>query len=284
MGASSVGWARIRDGAGTLTRVITYDRAGLGASPPAADDRGVAALTGDLARVIGPEPVVIVGHSLGATIARYLAMARPELVAGLVLIDPIPDRWVLRHAWWAEPFGRFGYWFLAELARSGLIDTLLTLPLFSGITRSSTSPDVPLTPDERAALAAEVRSPLSHRTAGREFSGLLHSRNLLRGLEKSVITVPLTVLSAGQTHPLGAALRRDATAWHARLVATSAQGRHVVVDNGGHSIPRFQPALVVAAIAELLDRIAVRPSPAVDQDLDAVQDPGQAEAQRGILT
>ena len=267
MGASSVGWARIRAGANALTRVISYDRAGLGTSPPAADDRGVAALAGDLARVIrasGPGPVVIVGHSLGATIGRYLALARPELVAGLVLIDPIPDRWVLRHADWAEPFGRFGYWFLAELARHGLIDSLLTLPVFSGITRSSTSPDVPLTQQERTALAAEMRLPLSHRTAGREFRGLLHSRNLLRRLEKSVITVPLTVLSAGQTHPLGAALRRDATTWHARLAATSTHGRHVVVDNGGHSIPRFQPAVVVSAIAELLDRIAAaEPRPAI---------------------
>jgi pimeloyl-ACP methyl ester carboxylesterase len=282
MGASSAGWSRLRDGIAAVTRVVTYDRRGLGASPPTTGSRGVAALAADLAHVIACAggPAVVVGHSLGATIARHLAATRADLVAGLVLIDPIPDRWVLRHAWWAEPFGQAGYLAMESLARLGLIDVAMGLPLLRGVTRSSTSPLAALTDTERAVLADEMRRPESHRTARREFGGLLHSRAELRAMTAyPAIAVPLTVISGEQTHQLAARLRRIATAWHAYLVRASPDARHVIVDDGGHCIPRYQPDLVVAATSELLARVEVaawtharRPRPAGDREVHAAHD------------
>jgi len=278
MGASSAGWSRLRDGIAAVTRVVTYDRRGLGASPAGPGSRGVAALAADLAQVIGCAggPAVVVGHSLGATIARHLAATRPDLVAGLVLIDPIPDRWVLRHAWWAEPFAQAGYLAMEGLARLRLIDVAMALPLLRGVTRSSTSPLAALTDAERALLAEEMRRPVSHRTARREFGGLLHSRAELRALTAHpAITVPLTVISGERTHPLAARLRRIATAWHAHLVDASPNARHLIVDDGGHCIPRYQPDLVVAATSELLARSvgpwahARRPGPIGDREVHA---------------
>lgn len=284
MGASSAGWSRLRDGIAALTRVVTYDRRGLGASPAAPGSRGIAALATDLAQVIerAGGPAVVVGHSLGATIARHLAATRPDLVAGLVLIDPIPDRWVLRHAWWAEPFAQAGYLAMESMARLGLIDVAMALPLLRGVTRSSTSPLAALTEADRAVLADEMRRPLSHRTARREFGGLLHSRAELRALTLDpAIAVPVTVISGERTHRLASRLRRIATAWHADLVQRSPDGRHVIVDDGGHCIPRYQPDLVVAATSELLTRVAPptrsvgswtharRPGPAGDREVHA---------------
>jgi pimeloyl-ACP methyl ester carboxylesterase len=279
MGASSAGWSRLRDGVAATTRVITYDRRGLGASPVGPGGRGIAALAADLAHVIGCAggPAVVVGHSLGATIARYLAATRADLVAGLILIDPIPDRWVLRHAWWAEPFAQTGYLAMEGLARLGLIDVAMALPLLRGVTRSSTSPLAALTDADRAALAAEMRRPESHRTARREFGGLLHSRAELRAM--TAITVPMTVISGERTHPLAARLRRIATAWHEQLVHAGTDARHVIVDDGGHCIPRYQPDLVVAATSELLTRVrmrswthARRPGPTGDRQVHAAHD------------
>jgi pimeloyl-ACP methyl ester carboxylesterase len=45
-----------------------------------------------------PKPLVVVGHSMGATVSMELAATRPDLVAGLVLIDPVmvPPKLVLR--------------------------------------------------------------------------------------------------------------------------------------------------------------------------------------------
>jgi pimeloyl-ACP methyl ester carboxylesterase len=196
-------------------------------------------------------PSVIVGHSLGGTIARHLAGTRPDLVAGLVLVDPIPDEWVLRHAGWAGPPGALMYLAMQATAHIGLIDTLTALPVGRAIVRSSTSPLAALTDDERDRLAAELRRPGQHRAARAEFTGLLHSQAQLRALAAHPSAVPLTVISGTKTHRLGMALRRKATAWHARLAEA---GRHIIVKDGDHFIPRYQPEIVRDAVTELLAR------------------------------
>ncbi|MBV5245477.1 MULTISPECIES: alpha/beta fold hydrolase [Mycolicibacterium] len=63
-------------------------------------EANVAALTALLdAEAEGPVvgPVVVVGHSFGGAIALNLAAARPDLIAGLVLLDPavgLDGRWM----------------------------------------------------------------------------------------------------------------------------------------------------------------------------------------------
>lgn len=259
LGASSAGWSRIRDSLAAMTVVVTYDRSGLGASPALPGGRDVRSMTEDLAHTIeiaGTGAAVVVGHSLGATLARHLAAVRPDLVAGLVLIDPVPEQWVLRHARWAAPIGETAYLVLAGLARLGLFDTTTRLPVLRGITRSSTSPLAALTDGDRDLLAKEMCRPGSHHAARREFSGLLRSRQELRAmLANLAVTVPLTVISGGRTHWLASRLRWSATAWHAELVERSPGARHIVVADGCHCLPRYQPDLVTAATAELLGRV-----------------------------
>ncbi|HEY4017286.1 MAG TPA: alpha/beta fold hydrolase, partial [Pseudonocardiaceae bacterium] len=68
LGASSVGWSGLHARLAESTRVISYDRAGLGASRPSPGHRDLTALTADLAEVIataGAGPAVLVRHSLG---------------------------------------------------------------------------------------------------------------------------------------------------------------------------------------------------------------------------
>lgn len=70
-------------------RVIAYDRAGYGASDAAPVDLDLQ--LGDLIAVLevaGPGPCVLVGHSWGGLLAQLVSWARPELVSGLVLVDP----------------------------------------------------------------------------------------------------------------------------------------------------------------------------------------------------
>jgi 3-oxoadipate enol-lactonase len=78
-------------------RVIAYDARGHGASSPAAggrDEYGYEHLGRDLEAVLdglGIERAVLAGASMGAHTLLWLALRRPELVAGLVVITPAYD-------------------------------------------------------------------------------------------------------------------------------------------------------------------------------------------------
>ena len=75
-------------------RVMMYDARGHGLSTRAAGGYDLASLAGDLGALLpeaGEGPAVLVGHSYGALTSLVFAMAHPERVARLVLVDlPTP--------------------------------------------------------------------------------------------------------------------------------------------------------------------------------------------------
>src|SRR5580692_9492144 len=75
------------------TRLIAYDRAGLGTSDPVRE-LTLDGQVGDLAAVAaqaGDGPCVLAGHSWGGLLVLLAAAKYPELIAGLVLIDPADE-------------------------------------------------------------------------------------------------------------------------------------------------------------------------------------------------
>lgn len=72
-------------------RAVFLDYLGSGVSDPAADGRyDLAAHVESVAAVIealGAGPVTVAGHSMGGTVAVGLALARPDLVAGVIVAE-----------------------------------------------------------------------------------------------------------------------------------------------------------------------------------------------------
>jgi pimeloyl-ACP methyl ester carboxylesterase len=91
LGGSHLNWVRIAPELARDRRVVALDLAGFGLTPAAGRSTSVRANTLLLARfteeVVGA-PAVLVGNSMGGMIASLLAVDRPDLVAGLGLIDP----------------------------------------------------------------------------------------------------------------------------------------------------------------------------------------------------
>jgi pimeloyl-ACP methyl ester carboxylesterase len=88
-GAAS--WERVMPLLAPHVRVAAYDRAGIGGSAPAPGLVTIERQIDDLASVItglGTGPCVLAGHSWGGILVQLLAFRRPELAAGLVLVDP----------------------------------------------------------------------------------------------------------------------------------------------------------------------------------------------------
>jgi pimeloyl-ACP methyl ester carboxylesterase len=85
-------WDSIVPAVEKFARVVTYDRAGHGASGAAPGSRAPAAVAGELGllldRIGARPPFVIVAAGPGSYYARAVALGRPDSVVGLVLIDP----------------------------------------------------------------------------------------------------------------------------------------------------------------------------------------------------
>ena len=90
-GNGAASWQRVMPLLAPHVRVAAYDRAGLGGSAPAPGLVNIDRQVGDLASVItglAAGPCVLAGHSWGGILVQLLTFRRPDLVAGLVLVDP----------------------------------------------------------------------------------------------------------------------------------------------------------------------------------------------------
>ena len=91
MNCGAEAWQRVMPLLVPHVRVAAYDRAGLGGSAPAPGLAVIDRQVNDLASVITglqAGPCVLAGHSWGGLLVQLLAFRRPDLVAGLVLVDP----------------------------------------------------------------------------------------------------------------------------------------------------------------------------------------------------
>jgi len=93
----SAQWAWIQPAVANFTRVVSYDRAGLGFSAACAHPRDARSTAERLHSLLHkaeiPGPYVIAAHSMGGLFARMFAHLYPDETAGLVLIDSVhPDQ------------------------------------------------------------------------------------------------------------------------------------------------------------------------------------------------
>ncbi len=90
-GAAAV-WAPIIDELASRYRTIAVDVRGFAGSHAAPGPYTVDAFANDLSELLVAldlDPLVVVGHSMGAAIAQRFAIDRPDAVEGLVLIAPV---------------------------------------------------------------------------------------------------------------------------------------------------------------------------------------------------
>ncbi|MDX2152624.1 MAG: alpha/beta hydrolase [Bryobacteraceae bacterium] len=97
----SAQWAWIQPELAKLTRVVSYDRAGLGWSDCCGDPRDARTAVSHLRRLLTaagiPGPYLLVGHSLGGLLMRLFASEYREDVCGLVLVDSVHPEQRGRH-------------------------------------------------------------------------------------------------------------------------------------------------------------------------------------------
>jgi pimeloyl-ACP methyl ester carboxylesterase len=154
-------------------------------------------------------------------LVQLLAFRQPELVAGLVLVDPYHEDLVANLPGWARRLVR-------------LADDHVRQPL-QQLTGRVTQGQL----DEWRGVAAAINPPA------------------LRQLRASASLpdVPVVVLSAARGLPR--ALRARWTRLQAGVARAAVRGKHLVVPGAGHDIPRDEPDMVAHAILAVVADVAV---------------------------
>jgi pimeloyl-ACP methyl ester carboxylesterase len=100
MGEPGAFWLPVVESLSSGSQIVTYDRPGIGASPPrptatpAVSYRDFAVeLAAVLDQLEVTDPTVMVGHSLGSLIIRAFAGVFPQRVAGMVHVDGTVPGW-----------------------------------------------------------------------------------------------------------------------------------------------------------------------------------------------
>ncbi|HEY7719616.1 MAG TPA: alpha/beta hydrolase [Pedococcus sp.] len=91
LGGSVLSWSAVAPTLARTARVVAVDLAGFGRTEGLGRSTSVHDNTRLLVRFVDEvcrQPVVLVGNSMGGLIALLLSAQRPDLLAGLVLIDP----------------------------------------------------------------------------------------------------------------------------------------------------------------------------------------------------
>src|SRR5919202_3590396 len=215
-------------------RVIAYDRRGYGRSsgPPATNLRQHTADAAALLIALDAVPAAIVGHSLGGTIALDLALEHPELVAGLVAIEP--------------PLPIQG---LPDLAVVKLVLTMLLLRLI-GLQRRAAEVFLHWVYTDTSGVSAFERLPGAAQAVAEETGAILADMGAglpahLAPERLAPITCPVTLLAGERTQPFLAKSVRTAA-------AHVPQSQLVIVPGVGHVLHVDRPDAVVTALEQMI--------------------------------
>ena len=234
---SAWSWVRQLEALSGRMRVIAVDLPGHGESsaPPGSSIDDYAAAVADFARTLGCGPIVVVGHSLGGSIAIALAARQPALIRGLVLIascvklplvDSVGERLV---AFLPGPLRRAFFFSMAKkvlFAPGATADAIA-----SGMQDLRACRPETMLADVRAARAMDLRA------------------------QAAALDVPTLVLTGSRD-------RLTTPTLAAELSALIRSARLRIADGAGHMLPLEAAGWVNGEILAFVDSLAApRPAP-----------------------
>lgn len=242
MSAPAASWIHTQREISAHTRTLSYDRAGYGGSDDDPHDRTLERIVDDLTAILGDEPVVLVGHSWGGPIIRLFSERHPERVAGLVFVD----------ASVAELMSpRSARVIALSFAVTSLLVRLGATKLIRKLALPHPSPAI--SSADLDLLLRDYACTRAMRTGRREAAQIVAALPTMRRLQAAgTPDVPTICLQAGRVERGMAKARPLFNQVVADLMAAAPNGRAVVVEGTGHLIPQENPAVVRAAILEVV--------------------------------
>ena len=261
-GDSSASWLTVRKAVAGFTRVLAYDRPGLGSSDPgpAPDPVGsVAELHTLLARVRAPGPYVLAGHSLGGLLARLYAIRYPEQVAGLVLIDSTHE-FLKTDKRFLQGMAGIGMMirFFRAMSPFGLHrflgNVLHIMPMYASERRYYQEQLTPAEYQQWASVANHNCTSAAGVGEVGSIPAMLEAANQQLKTSEAAPQfgdLPMAVLTNPSFGDGWAEMHRE-------LARRSTNSIHRISDRNGHSLQMPRPDLVIDAIRHVVDQVRSR--------------------------
>ena len=251
LGSISSAWALVQPEVAKVTRVCSYDRAGMGWSDSTPEPRDAQHIAEELhtllhnATILGP--YVLVGWSFGGLYVREYAGQYRDEVAGIVLLDSShPDQWTSTPEGQAQFESNAKIYSVAPtLVRVGVMRVMGLLQPASGLP----------TPYNEA-LKASFAATKDWDAQSAEFLASLATATQVResGSLGNTLLFVLTATEHG-TPPKQEQLWQG---WQAELVSLSTNSVHQIVEGADHASFWRDPETAkvsIAAILEVLEAI-----------------------------
>jgi pimeloyl-ACP methyl ester carboxylesterase len=275
-GLTGLDYLHLHERAAAERTSLIYDRAGTGCSDTVRLPRSSTAVTDELHALLTattPDPVLLVGHSLGGLYARHYATRFPDVTAGLVLLDPAHEDYdaampaELRQTWVAtavlDVLSTLVDLALTTAPTTALLEKLPPVRRYRSLYRD-------LFEQELSAWPADVRAFLVERHAGLDWLavGLRESRKVEQLYAEvrragALPDVPLIILSstgsdafrdAVSSGDSGTLPRAEVNAKHhlySTVAASVPRGEVRAVDSGHVTLPFRQSDAVIRAIRDV---------------------------------
>jgi len=238
-GAFSTAWSAVQQALPDI-RTCAYDRAGWGWSEPGHGPRTITQEVFELHSLLKAGaisgPYVLVGHSYGGLLARRYAALHASDVVGVVLVDPAHEESRLYYT-------KQGAWLRVREQSEG---------------RAVPPPRTRLPGDSTMSFYDPVRDYW-----GEEFQAF-HDARIVN--PRMLGNTPLVVLAAGKVDPppgvsqeLWVQLRAERRVQLADLTALSSKARLIRDSTSGHDIPKDNPQLIAACIANVVSVASGKP-------------------------
>lgn len=241
-------------------QVVFYDQRGAGLSERVDEtaltlDAHIAELDGMVDLTSPQTPVVLIGHSWGATLAAAYLARHPDRVAGVVLIEPGFLDWAGLQRWMAEAGAVIRSWPMIRLAATAWAESLHV----SGdpqARRDHMMGRIVFGFADQAAMG--YRCPGARYDApGWRFGGLANAAMSASATPEQIDAIaagarafprPVLILTGACSTKLGAAVQRT----HAALFP---QGIMKVIDGAAHDVVWDAPEPALAEIRTFLDTL-----------------------------
>ncbi len=247
-----VAWSKVQPEIAKVTRVCSYDRAGLGWSEANPNPRKSEVMAEELHTLLtnaGVEgPYILVGHSFGGIVMRVFARQYPSETAGIVLVDSAHEDQGARLPFIQSTVDKTINQFrsLSLLSRFGLIAlSPASIPNrgFSGDAYKQYQAILATTNYFDCAIAettAFYADAPSVKAAG------------LGDLPLIVLSHGLPDKTSGIDQTQQIQFEQEWSKMQKELVDLSSQGKQIIAEQSSHYIQLDQPELVIEAILELV--------------------------------